>query len=161
MADLVVISFDSFAGARAFWQRIWDRSGRQAADLTDAALVWRHPDGAVRVETARHRGASGPPVDANWATVVGALFIVPVVPASTDIVLRRPGQAGLDDSLVRRTAGSLAPGSGAIVALVPDRRHRVDAVARRQGARVLRSTMSAANESRLVRALEHSTAPDG
>ncbi|MGA8115162.1 MAG: DUF1269 domain-containing protein [Actinocatenispora sp.] len=153
MADLVVLSFDSFAGAAAFWQRGRDRPTRRPGHLTDAALLWRRPDGTAQIETARHRGASGPPVHANWATVVGALFVVPVAHAAADVTLRRPGEAGLDDALVRRTAGSLTPGAGAIVALMAGRRHRVEAVARWHGARVVRAAMTAANEIRLVRAL--------
>ncbi len=154
MTDLVVLSFDTVADARSFWRHGRDRAARRFVAHTDAALVSRGPDGTVQVVTAaRHRGSTAATVQTNWATLVSVLFIVPVVHAAGG-VLRRPRDAGLADDLVRRTAGLLAPGTGAVLALVQTgRSERVEMVARRFGARVLRVAMTPAEERRLVRAL--------
>ncbi len=156
MTDLVVLSFDTVDDARSFWRHGRDRTARRFVAHTDAALVSRGPDGTVQVETAaRPRGAAGVPVETNWATLVSVLFIVPVVHAAGG-VLRRPREAGLADDLVRRTAGLLSPGTGAVLALVqPGRCERVEVVARRFGGRVLRVAMTSTQERRLVRALAH------
>jgi hypothetical protein len=102
MAQLTVLWFDRHDDARAVWQR----RPRQV----DAALVWVDDDHRVRIERDERDGI-------DWAMVAGALFVVPVSSALHPLPIRRPPQLGLTDATVRRTAGSLRPGSAAIIGL--------------------------------------------
>ncbi|BCJ36223.1 hypothetical protein Athai_37260 [Actinocatenispora thailandica] len=121
MAQLTVLWFDRHEEARA----VWRRRPRQV----DAALVWVDGDRRARIERDERDGI-------DWAMVVGALFVLPVSSPLHPIPIRRPPQLGLTDAVVRRTAGSLVPGSAAIVGLAGGANRLVWLAGRHHGRRL-------------------------
>lgn len=137
MAQLTVLWFDRREDARA----VWRRRPRQV----DAALVWVDDDRRVRIEHDERDAI-------DWAMVVGALFVVPVSSPLHPMPIRRPPQLGLTDAVVRRTAGSLAPGSAAIVGLAGSGNRLVWLAGLRHGRR-LSVPLTATEQDRLAHPL--------
>ncbi len=158
MAELVVLGFDSRKQA----EEVWDVGRRlrteELVDFEDTALAWREPDGHIKIQQAFNPTAAGTVGGALWGTLIGAIFLVPVVGlavgAAGGALAGRLSDVGIDDDMIKRVAGHLQPGKAALFAIVrrstPDK--VVDAL-RPYNPVVIRTSLTEEREDDLIRAL--------
>jgi uncharacterized membrane protein len=158
MAELVVLGFPSRERAERVMEVTADLRRQELLDLEDAALVWRTPDGKIKMQQAFSTTGAGAASGALWGTLFGLLFFVPVfglaVGAATGALAGKLSDVGIDDRFIKEVARTLEPGTAAIFALVrrstPDRVR--EALAEYQPT-VLRTSLAKEREDELVAAL--------
>jgi uncharacterized membrane protein len=160
MSDLVVLGFPSKERAEQVMDVAGSLNRQELLDLEDAALVWRTPDGKIKVEQSVNPVAAGAATGALWGTLLGLLFLMPLfgmaVGAATGAASGKLADIGIDDRFIKETAATLTPGSAAIFALVrrstPD---RVRAALAPYEPTVLRTSLTKEREDELVAALQN------
>jgi uncharacterized membrane protein len=163
MAELVVLGFPNRERA----EQVMDLAGhlrrQELLDLEDAALVWRTPDGKIKVQQSISPVAGGALSGALWGTLLGLLFLVPffgmavgaATGAATGGAVGKLAGIGIDDQFVKDVAVTMTPGTAAIFALV--RRSTPDEVREALAPyrpTVLRTTLTKDREDELVAALQ-------
>lgn len=138
-------------------------------DLEDAVVAIRQPDGKVHLKQsvsmvglgATSGGVSG----ALWGTLVGLLFLNPLVGfgvgglvgAGTGALSGSLTDYGINDEFMRSLADTLAPNSSALFVLMRKAQpEKVLAELKDVRGRVLRSSLSPEQEARLQEALSGS-----
>jgi uncharacterized membrane protein len=160
MSDLVVLGFPSKERAEQVMDVAGSLNRQELLDLEDAALVWRAPDGKIKVQQSVNPVAAGAASGALWGTLLGLLFLMPLfgmaVGAATGAASGKLADVGIDDRFIKDTAATLTPGSAAIFALVrrstPDRVR--EALAPYEPT-VLRTSLTKDREDELVAALQN------
>ena len=159
MADLVVLGFPNRERAEQVMEVAASLRKQELLDLEDAALVWRTPDGKIKIQQSFSTTGAGAATGALWGALFGLLFFVPVfglaVGAGAGALAGRLSDVGIDDRFVKEVATTLEPGSAAIFALVrrstPD---RVRAALAEYEPVVLRTSLTSDQEADLVAALQ-------
>jgi uncharacterized membrane protein len=160
MSDLVVLGFPSKERAEQVMDVAGSLNRQELLDLEDAALVWRTPDGKIKVQQSMNTTAGGAATGALWGTLLGLLFLMPLfgmaVGAAVGAASGKLADVGIDDRFIKDTAATLTPGSAAIFALVrrstPDRVR--EALAPYEPT-VLRTSLTKDREDELVAALQN------
>jgi len=90
--------------------------------LGDAALVWREPDGKVKVQQAMNPTAAGAAGGALWGTLFGLIYLMPVfglaIGAATGAVAGKLTDVGIDDKMIKQLGEQIKPGTSAVFMLV-------------------------------------------
>ncbi len=159
VAQLVVLGFDTKEQAEQVFSVVNGRlSKEELLKLEDSAMVWREADGKVRLQQSMSATGVGAMSGAFWGTLVGLLFLAPVVGmavgAGTGAVAGKLSNVGIDDKMMKQIGSTLRPGKAAVFALVlqatPD---RVIEALRPYNPTVLRTNLTKENQEELVRAL--------
>lgn len=159
MTELVVLGFPDKERAEQVMD-LAERLGRQELlDLEDAALVWRTPEGKIKIQQSMSPAAAGALSGALWGMLLGLLFLVPffgmAVGAATGAAAGKLADIGIDDRFIKEVAATITPGSAAIFALVrrstPD---RVRAELAPYEPTVLRTSLTKEREEELIAALQ-------
>ena len=159
MADLIVLGFDSKATADEVFRLARDLQRQELVDLADGALAWRDENGRVRIDQAINATGRGVAAGALWGTLLGAIFLVPVVGlaagATSGAIAGRLTDIGINDKLVKEISQTLEPGKAAVFALVrkstPD---RIRAALQQYRPIVLQTSLTTDRPEELVRALQ-------
>ncbi|GAA3031997.1 DUF1269 domain-containing protein [Actinokineospora globicatena] len=122
MATLTIWRFDSAVGADDAAKQLADLAKREVIEIHDAAVVsWpldRKKPKIRQVKDLRGRAAL---TGAFWGTLLGLLFLVPVlgaaVGAATGALTANLGDFGIDDDLVKETRDKVTPGTSALFLL--------------------------------------------
>jgi uncharacterized membrane protein/uncharacterized BrkB/YihY/UPF0761 family membrane protein len=129
--ELVVLGFPNKERAEQAMAVAADLQRQELLDLEDAALVWRTPDGKIKVQQPVSTAGTGAATGALWGTLLGSLFLMPVfglvTGAAAGALAGRLSDVGIDDSFIKEVAATLEPGTAAVFALV--RRSEPDKVA--------------------------------
>ena len=158
MAELVVLGFPSKERAEQAMAVSADLQRQELLDLEDGALVWRTPDGKIKVQQQFNTTGAGAASGALWGTLFGMLFLMPVfgmaVGAATGALAGKLSDVGIDDSFIKDVAATLEPGSAAVFALVrrstPD---KVRAALAEYKPTVIRTSLTKDKEEELAAAL--------
>lgn len=166
MAELVAIGFENTQEADRVLTELARLQTEYLIDLEDAVVAIRQPDGKLNLKQSINLvgvgAASGGLSGALWGTLVGVLFLNPlagfavggIVGAGSGALSGSLVDYGIDDGFIRSLAETLQPGTSALFVLVrktqPD---KVLAELSRFRGRVLRSSLSPDQESRLQAAL--------
>jgi uncharacterized membrane protein len=158
MAELVVLGFPNKETAERVMQVAEGLSRQELLDLEDSALVWRQPDGKIKVQQQFSTTGAGAATGALWGTLFGLLFLMPIfgmaVGAATGAIAGKLTDVGIDDRFIKELAQTLEPGSAAIFALVrkstPD---RVRAAVAEFNPTVIRTSLTKEKEEELAAAL--------
>ena len=159
LAELVAIGYpDETTGAQAA-----EEAERLASDLVlqpDAiAVIVRDREGKYHVNTSHHPVAGGATWGMFWGLLFGLLFFVPVlglaVGAGLGALMGKLEKTGIDREFQEQVKDMLKPGTSALF-LVFEKVTADKAVAALQkyGGTVLKSSLSAATESELQKALQ-------
>jgi uncharacterized membrane protein len=165
MSDLVVIAFDSSDQADRLLTRFDEFRRDWLIELDDAVVAVRSSKGELRLKqsiTARRQTRQGLLSGALFGTLVGALLLDPLaglavgsaIGGATGALTGNLLDFGIRDDFIREVGRSLRPGSSALFLLF--RRVKAEEVLRDIegfGGKVIRSTLSQAQEARLERAL--------
>jgi uncharacterized membrane protein len=166
MSELIVVAFDDPNKADEVLNELRALQREYLIDLEDAVVAVRRPDGKVQLKQSVNlvgmSAASGGLFGAFWGTLVGLLFLNPLVGfamgtmvgASTGALAGALSDYGIDDDFIRELASTLKPNSSAIFVLVRKMQtEKVLSDLSRFRGRVLRTSLSPEEEARLQAAL--------
>ena len=159
MSDLIAISFDSKEKAQQALDRAREMQKQHLLDLADAVIVTRDENGKVRLQQSLNLTAAGAASGGMWGTLVGLLFLNPLVGlavgAASGALAGSLQDYGINDQFMKDMGNELRPGTSALFVLVrkstPD---RVLPELRELGGRVFTTSLSKNDERRLREALE-------
>ena len=159
MSDLIAISFDSKEKAQAALDRAAQMQKQHLLDLADAVIVTRDDQGKVRLQQSLNLTAAGAASGGMWGTLVGLLFLNPLVGlaigAASGALAGSLQDYGINDKFMKDMGEELRPGTSALFVLVrqstPD---RVLPELRELGGKVFTTSLSRENEQKLRDALE-------
>jgi uncharacterized membrane protein len=159
MADLVVIGYPDEATAQMVHQKVGELQKDFIIDGTSAVLT-RSADGKINVETPTGAVGAGAATGALWGGLFGLLFFIPIggliVGGLLGALLGKAADMGIDDEFRQKVQDVLKPGSSAVVLIfskvTPD---KALAALAPYGGEVLRTSLTAAAEEEITKALAH------
>lgn len=174
MAELVVIGFDDPHEADRVLTELTRLQKEYLIDLEDAVVAIRQPDGKVQLKQSVNLiglgAASGGLSGALWGTLIGLLFLNPLVGfgigglvgAGSGALSGSLTDYGINDDFMRSIAATLAPNSSALFVLVRKAQpEKILAELSGTRGRVLRSSLSPEQEAKLQSALSDNAAVSG
>ena len=161
MGSLVVVGFPKAEEAEQVRRELVDIQREQLIALEDAVVVEHDAEGQVHLRQAINLTAAGALGGGFWGTLVGLLFLNPVLGAAVGAGVGAASGSlsdiGINDGFMRELGETLPSGSAALCLLVreatPDRvieRLRAHA----PHAKLLRTNLSHTNEDQLRELLE-------
>jgi uncharacterized membrane protein len=160
MANLVVLGFDDRASAERVFQLVTDTLPKQQLlQVGDAALVWREQDGKPRIQQAVNTTAAGALGGAFWGTLIGLLFLNPLLGAAVGAGAGAIGgkltDIGINDSMIKEMGQDLEPGKAAVFALVQQAtQDRVIEAIKPYNPHVIQTSLSHDDQEALAKALQ-------
>jgi uncharacterized membrane protein len=127
-------------------------------DLEDAVVAIKKPNGKIKLNQAFNLTAAGAVSGGFWGTLIGLLFMSPLlgaaVGAAAGAVSGSLSDLGIDDKFMKELSQQLQPGNSALFILIrkvtPD---RVLEELRGMGGTVLRTSLSHEKQAALQEAL--------
>jgi uncharacterized membrane protein len=158
MADLVVIGFEDEHKAEEVRLALLRMQREYLIDLEDAVVAIKKENGKIKLNQAVNLTAAGAVSGGFWGTLVGLLFMSPLlgaaVGAAAGAVSGSLSDIGIDDNFMKELSEQLQPGHSALFILVrkvtPD---RVLQELRGMGGTVLRTSLSHEKQTALQEAL--------
>jgi uncharacterized membrane protein len=167
MSDLIAVGFKGEDIADQVLNKLQAMQKDYLIDLADACVVVRDQAGPVHLKQAvnltRVGAAAGGLRGAMWGTLIGLLFLNPLiglaagaaVGAGTGALAGRLSDFGIDDQFIRSVGSTIEPGSSALFVLVRSvTADRVLPELRPFEGTVLRTSLSNEQEARLQQALQ-------
>lgn len=159
MADLIIIAYPELATAEAARKKLMELQKEYLIELGDAVVAERQADGAVKLHQLINTTAAGAAGGAMWGTLIGLLFLNPLIGAAAGAAGGALSgyltDVGIDDKFLKEAAESLTPGQAALCVLV--RKVTADKVLPAMahfGGTVLRTNMTTEQETKLRDALK-------
>ncbi len=159
MSDLLVIAYDDEASAFELRAELVRMQKEYLLQLEDAVVVTR-PEGNIQLHQAVNLTATGAIGGGMWGTLIGLIFLNPLVGAAvgaaSGALAGKLTDIGINDDFIREVGNSVAPGGSAVFLLI--RKMTTDRVLQRlEGfgprGRILRTSLSEADEERLREAI--------
>lgn len=160
MSDLLVIAFDDEATGFDLRAELVKMQKEYLLELEDAVVVTRPSADDIQLHQAMNLTAAGAIGGGFWGTLVGLIFLNPLVGAAvgaaSGALAGRLSDYGINDDFMRELGHSVAPGGSAVFILV--RKMTADKVLARiesfhKRGRVLQTSLSHADEEKLRAAL--------
>ncbi len=158
MADLLVVSFPTEAQAEEVRTRLLAMQKEYLIELGDAVVAVKRPDGTVKLNQVFNPTAVGAASGALWGTLVGMLFLAPLIGtalgAGAGALSGKLTDVGINDAFMKEVAATLDAGHAALFLLI--RKVTADKVLaefRGVGATVMRSSFDETKEAALREAL--------
>lgn len=158
MADLLVVSFPTEAQAEEVRARLLAMQKEYLIELGDAVVAVKRPDGTVKLNQVFNPTALGAASGALWGTLVGMLFLAPLIGtalgAGAGALSGKLTDVGINDAFMKEVATTLDAGHAALFLLI--RKVTADKVLaefRGIGATVIRSSFDETKEAALREAL--------
>jgi uncharacterized membrane protein len=122
MSNLIVVGFDDAADAFALRTALAGMQARYLIELEDAVVVTRDAGGAVQLHQAVNLTAAGTVSGAFWGSLVGLLFLNPLVGAAvgaaSGAVSGKLADIGINDRFMKDVGTALTAGGAALCVLV-------------------------------------------
>jgi uncharacterized membrane protein len=158
MSTLAVIGYDDVFKAEEVRLDLIKMQRDYLIDLEDAVVAVKDPAGKVKLHQAVNLTAAGAARGGFWGTLVGMIFLNPLlglaVGAGAGAVAGALSDAGINDDFMKELAATMKPGSSALFVLVrsmtPD---KVLEELRGTGGTVLKTSLSHEDEAKLQAAL--------
>lgn len=161
MASLVVVGFPKVDEAEQVRRELVDIQREQLIALEDAVVVEHDGDGKVHLRQAVNLTAAGAVGGGFWGSLVGLLFLNPLLGAAVGAGMGAASASlsdiGINDNFMRELGETLPRGSAALCLLI--REATADRVVERlrahaPHAKLLRSNLSHTDEEQLRELLE-------
>jgi uncharacterized membrane protein len=154
MSDLVVIAYDDQFKAEEVRLMLWKMQKEYLIDLEDAVVAEKNEKGKVKLHQAINLTAAGAASGGFWGTLVGLIFLNPIlgmaVGATAGAVSGALTDVGINNNFMKELADTLQPKSSALFVLVrsmtPD---RVMDELKGTGGKILKTSLSHEDESKL------------
>lgn len=158
MADLLVVSFPTEAQAEEVRSRLLGMQREYLIELGDAVVAVKRPDGSVKLNQVFNPTAAGAASGALWGTLIGLLFLAPLVGTAIGAASGALGgkltDVGINDAFMKDVAKELDSGHAALFLLIRKvTGDKVLAEFQGIGGTVLRSSFDETKEARLREAL--------
>jgi uncharacterized membrane protein len=158
MSQLVVIGYDDQFKAEEVRLKLWKMQKDYLIDLEDAVVAEKNDKGKVKLLQAQSLTANGVLTGGFWGSLIGFIFLNPLLGlamgATAGAVTGALSDVGINDKFMKELAESLHPGSSALFVMVrsatPD---KVLEELKGTGGKVLKTSLSHEDESRLQKAL--------
>jgi len=122
MSNLVVIGFDEPADAFQLRAALARMQTQYLIEMEDAVVVTRDDKGAVQLHQAMNVTAAGAVGGAFWGSLIGLLFLNPLVGAAmgagAGALSGKLTDLGISDQFMKDLAATLRPGTAALFVLV-------------------------------------------
>ena len=168
MSDLLVIAFDDEASGFELRAELVKLQAEYLIKLEDAVVVTRPTADDIQLHQAMNLTAAGALGGTCWGTLVGLLFLNPLVGAAvgagSGALAGYLSDYGVNDNFMREVGQKVTPGGSAVFLLV--REMTADKVLERikdfhKRGRVIQTSLSNEDENRLREALSDSNAAIG
>ncbi|WP_137124305.1 DUF1269 domain-containing protein [Roseomonas sp. HF4] len=158
MADLLVVSFPTEAQAEEVRTRLLGMQKEYLIELGDAVVAVKGPDGTVKLNQVFNPTAMGAASGALWGTLIGMLFLMPLVGtalgAGAGALSGKLTDVGINDAFMKDVAATLESGHAALFLLIRKvTGDKVLAEFRGIGGKVMRSSFDETKEAALREAL--------
>ncbi|WP_207102344.1 DUF1269 domain-containing protein [Paracoccus shandongensis] len=166
MSELIVIAFDDEATGFELRAELVKMQGEYLIEMEDAVVVTRPSEDDIKLHQAVNLTAAGALGGGFWGTLVGLVFLNPLigaaVGAASGALAGQLSDVGINDNFMRETARALPPGGSAVFVLL--RKMTADKVLDRlqsfhHRGRVLQTSLSREDEDRLRDALSGGATP--
>jgi uncharacterized membrane protein len=158
MSELLVIAFETEDAAEAVRHKLLELQKTYLIDIEDAVVAVKRADGHVKLNQLVDPTAASAISGGFWGTLIGALFLSPVIGAALGAAGGALAGAltdlGIDDRFMKEVAAVLQPGAAALFVLV--RKMTEDKVLEQLhgiGGTVLRTSLDRTHEQALRDAL--------
>ncbi|MDO5621747.1 MAG: DUF1269 domain-containing protein [Paracoccus sp. (in: a-proteobacteria)] len=160
MSDLLVMAFDDEATGFALRTELVKLQKEYLIQLEDAVVVTRPTADDIQLHQAMNLTAAGAIGGGFWGTLVGLIFLNPLVGAAvgaaSGALAGRLSDFGINDDFMRELGQKVTPGGSAVFVLV--REMTADKVLeklREQGyhGRIIQTSLSNADEEKLREAI--------
>ena len=122
MSDLVFIAVPSEQKAEEVRQKILSLQKEYLIELGDAVVVVKDEKGHIKLNQLMNTTAAGAVSGAFWGTLVGFLFLMPLVGTAIGAASGALGgkltDVGINDQFMKDTASSLQPGQAGLFLLI-------------------------------------------
>jgi uncharacterized membrane protein len=158
MADLIVISYDDQFKAEEIRTKLRKLQKEYLIDLEDAVVAVKDNNGKVKLHQMYHLTAMGAVAGGFWGSLVGLLFLNPLlgmaVGAGAGAVSGALTDVGINDEFMKELARNFKNGSSLLFVLVrkvtPD---KVLAELQGTGGKVIKTSLTHEQEEKLQAAL--------
>ena len=158
MPTLVVIGYESEIKAEEVRLALLKLQREYLIDMGDAVVAVREADGSVKLRQLVNTTAAGALSGGFWGTLVGVLFMNPLIGLAVGTMAGAASGAltdvGIDDKFMKQLGETLKPGTAALCVLVrratPD---KVLAEIKGFGGTVIKTSLSHDDEAKLQAAL--------
>ena len=161
MSQLIVLGFDAPSEAEEVRRELVDLQQDHLIALEDAVVVVHHNDGKVELRQAYNLTAAGAVSGGFWGTLVGLLFLNPLLGAAVGAGVGATSGAltdlGINDGFLKEVGETLKSGTAALCLLVKEATEdRVVEKLRRHAphTRLLQTNLSHNDEDQLKELLE-------
>ena len=158
MADLLVVSFPTETQAEEVRARLLAMQKEYLIELGDAVVAVKRADGTVKLNQLVSPTAAGAASGAIWGTLIGMIFLMPLVGTAVGAASGALGgkltDVGINDAFMKDVASALHSGEAALFLLI--RKVTADKVLaefRGVGGKVMRSSFDETKEAALREAL--------
>lgn len=155
---LIVIGYESEIKAEEVRLALMKLQRQYLIDMGDAVVAVREADGSVKLRQLVNTTAAGALSGGFWGTLVGVLFMNPLIGLAVGTMAGAASGAltdvGIDDKFMKQLAETLKPGTAALCVLV--RRATPDKVLEEikgYGGTVIKTSLSHDDEAKLQAAL--------
>ena len=160
MSDLVFIAFPSEEKAEEVRKRLLAMQREYLIELGDAVVAVKTADGQIKLNQMINTTATGALSGAFWGTLVGLIFLAPLVGAAVGAASGALGgkltDVGINDKFMKDAASALQPGTAGLFLLI--RKMTTDKVLadlRGIGGTVMRTSFDETKEAALREALAY------
>jgi len=158
MSTLAVIAYDDQFKAEEVRLNLWKMQKDYLIDMEDAVVAVKDQKGKVKLHQAVNLTAAGAVGGGFWGSLIGLIFLNPLlgmaVGAVSGAVSGALSDVGLDDKFMKELAATMNPGSSVLFVLV--RKATPDKVLQElqgTGGKVLKTSLSHDDEAKLQAAL--------
>ncbi len=122
MSDLIVITYSTEAKAEEMRTKLLSLQVEYLIEISDAVIAVKREDGSVKLNQLLNTTASGAISGGFWGTLVGMIFMVPLLGTAFGAAAGALSGAltdyGINDAFMKDLAASIQPGSAALFVLV-------------------------------------------
>jgi len=158
MSDLVFIAFPSEKKAEEVRDRVLALQKEYLIELGDAVVAVRDASGRIKLNQLMNTTATGALSGALWGTLVGFIFMMPLlgtaIGAASGALGGKLADVGINDQFMKDAAGALQPGTAGLFLLI--RKMTTDKVLadlKGVGGTVMRTSFDESKEAALREAL--------
>ena len=166
MSDLIVIVYPTEAKAEDVRQRLFKMQKEYIIQLGDAVIATKTESGQIKLNQLINTTAMGAVSGGFWGTLIGALFLMPILGAAVGAASGALGGAladfGIDDPMMKDIAQSIQPGNAALFILAGKMTaDKVIDQIKDAGGVVLKTSLDRSKEQALRDALASTPTPPG